>query len=127
MKIIATILILLSLITSAEAVACSVYIKVINSTGTTLKNVKVKGPWSRRSSGHEMKNQSTFTYHATGNAFTCHGEYQLTDASGDPYCDMTRAEDNSFDFKRDGTVCFDISGNAYETSPRKCVIDTYEC
>ncbi len=129
MKIITTILVLLSLISSAQAVACSVYVNVTNETGTTLDNVKVKGPYGRRSSGHELKHGGSFKYHAVGSFLTCHGEYHLTDAAGDPYCDITmsKEDDNVLVFKEDGTGCFIISGDKYETPPRKCLIDSYKC
>ncbi len=130
MKIVTTILVLVSLLSSAQVVACSVYIIVQNYTGVTLENVKVKGPYSRRSSGHTLKNGASFKYHATGSMFSCHGAYHLTDAAGDPYCDMSEADesDNTLYFSSDGTGCFDIEKSTDRiNSDPNCTVSSYRC
>ncbi len=88
MKKCKTLLIVTGLLCSVQAMACDVYIIVKNATGTDIDNASVNGPWGRYSDEHELKNGESFTYHATGSAFTCHGEYGIGPQSGDPHCHM---------------------------------------
>ncbi len=113
------------LLCSAQVMACDVYIDVTNATGNTLKNVRVKGPFSRYSDYHELKNTEHFVYHATGSTFPCHGSYWLNDSSGEGHCDMSGANenDNNLNMNSDGTGYFTIlkakSGSSCRVSATK--------
>lgn len=60
--------------------ACSIHFKVVNNSGEYMRNIFVAGPWGRKSSenGQDLPTLgSSFTYHAEGSAFSCHGHYWL--------------------------------------------------
>ncbi len=110
MKAVNTFLVVTGLLCSVQSMACSVYINVENSTGDTLNSVSVEGPWGRYSTDHEMKNGESFSYHASGSMFTCHGNYNLSMSSGDPHCYMSGVDenDNNLNMSSDGTGYFTI-------------------
>ncbi len=125
MKKVITLLVVTSLLGSTQAIACSVNINVTNSTGETLKSVSVDGPFSRYSDDHELKDGESFTYHASGSLFTCHGGYSLSMSSGDPHCYMSGVDenDNNLNMSSDGTGYFTIlkekSGSSCRVSATK--------
>ncbi len=91
--------------------ACDVHITVKNETGETLDAVMVTGPCFRESSVHsDMKNNSSFTYHATGSFCTCHGTYRLDRYAGRPHCEIDESVKNwTVDFSSgDGSATFTI-------------------
>ncbi len=73
MKTIKILLIAAGLLGPIQAMACDVYIKVTNESGQDVDGVYIGGPYGRSSTDHDLKNGASFTYHATGSMFTCHG------------------------------------------------------
>ncbi len=110
MKTFKILLIAAGLLVSIQAMACNVHITVKNETGETLDAVMVTGPCYRESSVHsDLKNNSSFTYNATGSFCTCHGTYELDRWAGRPHCDINDSVKNtSVHFSSDGSATFTI-------------------
>ncbi len=106
MKIIKILLIAACLLGSIQAMACDVYIKVTNESGHDVDGVYIGGPWGRSSTDHDLTNGASFTYHATGSMFTCHGKYNLDSLARQDKCNY---DDISIDMNKDGTAYFLIT------------------
>ncbi len=119
------------LLGSAQAMACDVYIKVINQSGGHVDRVSVIGPWGRYSNDHDLSNNASFTYHATGSAFTCHGEYSVDSLAFGEKCNY---DDISIDMNKDGTAYFLITSvtggaacNVEPIKPSNSLNDSLAC
>ncbi len=113
MKIFKTLILVTGLLCSAQAMACSVDIKVVNRTGVTLTAVMVTGPHSRESGiNYNMKTDHYFEYHAEGSFFMTsrHVKYALDNNAGLPHCKLNENVKNvSADFSGgDGSATFTI-------------------
>ncbi len=113
MKIFKTLILVTGLLCSAQAMACSVDITVVNRTGVTLTAVMVTGPHYRESGvNYDMKTNHYFEYHAEGSFFmtSCHGVYALDNNAGLPHCELNENTKNvSADFSGgDGSATFTI-------------------
>ncbi|MCP3686834.1 MAG: hypothetical protein GY784_00330 [Gammaproteobacteria bacterium] len=106
MKIYKTLLVVTSLLCSAQAMACSVWLNAKNETGETIDSISFAGPWGRYSDPGEVKDGDHYTYHAEGGAFTCHGEYGIDPQSGDPHCTMGT---HNITMNSDGEAWFTIA------------------
>ncbi len=124
MNIFKTFIVVISLLCSAQAMACSVDIRITNQTGVTLTAVSVNGPHYRESAADEnMQTGHYFDYHAEGSFFmtSCHGVYELDYYAGKPHCDLDENTKNvSADFSGgDGTAHFTIEK---EKNGSQCII-----
>ncbi len=106
MKVIKTLIVVTGLLCSAQAMACDVYIKVINQSGGHVDGVSVVGPHVRQSHDHDLDNGASFTYHATGSLFSCHGEYSIDSLA---YGDKCNYDNITIDMKKDGRAYFVIT------------------
>ncbi len=131
MKIFKTLIVITGLLCSAQAIACDVYIKVINQSGHEALGVYIGGPWARSSTEYDMKNGDSFTYHATGSAFTCHGKYNLDNLGDQDKCNF---DNITVDMEKDGYAYFLIlttSGggacNIATIKPSKNLYESLDC
>ncbi len=106
MKIFKTLIVVTGLLCSAQAMACDVYIKVTNESGADIDRITVGGPYSRLSTHHDLTNGASFTYHATGSLFTCHGNYYLNSRANQNLCNYDNLD---IDMEKDGTANFIIT------------------
>ncbi len=117
MKIFKTLIVVTGLLSSAQAMACSVEIRVFNHTGVTLDAVSINGPFYGESNiTYDMIDQGYSRYlfsHADDGLLgknSCQGVYELDFNAGKPHCDIDESVDNySADFSSgDGTANFTI-------------------
>ncbi len=108
MKIFKTLIVIvvIGLLSSIQAMACDVYIKVTNESGGDVDLVSVVGPYGRTSTNHDLKNNASFTYHATGSMFSCHGKYYVDSLAFQDNCNYNNV---SVDMSKDGTAYFVIT------------------
>ncbi len=125
MKIFKILLITAGLLGSIQTMACDVYITVHNGLiDQNLVDLEVNGPFGRNSNKHDLKPGESFTYHATGSAFTCHGDYYLQQYSttkNPPYCYIFTST-VTINMSKDGRAYMDIvdkSGNECIIAPIK--------
>ncbi|MCP4089876.1 MAG: hypothetical protein GY746_08775 [Gammaproteobacteria bacterium] len=112
MKIFKTLIVVTGLLCSSQAMACDVYINVINKSGSDVDSVSVGGPSARTSAHHGLDNGAAFTYHATGSLFNCHGRYHLNSSASQDACNY---DDLDIYMSKDGTANFvitSVSGGA---------------
>ncbi|MCP4268805.1 MAG: hypothetical protein GY777_25035 [Candidatus Brocadiaceae bacterium] len=115
-----TLIVVISLLCSVQAMACDIYVTVKNDTGVTLKNIIIKGPWRRVSPTYTLLDGQTHErfnrYHAYGDMENCHGKYWLDSGSGAPHCDMGATTEDEVTINKDGEVILTIlkekNGNA---------------
>lgn len=84
--------------------ACSIYVKVYNDTDhyfDSHNHVVVLGPYGRNHA-RTMQPGGSFTYHAVGSAFTCHGTYKIR---------SNIIATRSISQKKDGTIIAHIVNN----------------
>ncbi len=124
MKIFKILLITAGLLGSIQTMACDVYITVHNGLADQMDGLQVKGPFSRRSDVHDLKSGESFTYHATGSAFSCHGDYTME--SGVDKSPLTKANYCMIDkftvyvnMSKDGHAYMDI----VDKSGSECVVE----
>ncbi len=125
MKIFKILLIAAGLLGSIQTMACDVYIHVRNGliNQKTLVDLEVNGPYSRRSDKHDLKSGESFTYHATGSAFSCHGEYFLMAPNlqeDPPYCYIFPST-VKINMSKDGHAYMDIVDKSTKSN-KECII-----
>ncbi|MCP3663912.1 MAG: hypothetical protein GY696_15700 [Gammaproteobacteria bacterium] len=106
MKIFKTLIVVTGLLYSAQVMACTVAVQVKNTAGSTAQMVSVSGPWGRGSKNHDLKDNTSFTYNATGSMFSCHGKYYVDSLAFQDHCNYNTTY---ADMEKDGTAYFHIT------------------
>ncbi len=125
MKIFKTLIVIvvIGLLSSVQAIACDVYITVHNGLADQMDGLQVHGPFGRYSDVHDLKSGESFTYHATGSALSCHGDYTMESGKNNltkaNYCIIDKFTVN-INMSKDGRAYMDIVGKSGD----ECIVET---
>lgn len=110
-------------LSATSAMACSVYLKMINHSGKATSVVDVTGPYFRMTQIPSLKNNSESTsHHFSGKLLSCHGIYALSDGSdGSKGISPASGRDRFGTASKDGTLTATFTNKCY--LDRTCVVD----